>query len=86
MVWGLLEGKRRGKDCSGEVVAAEKGADVFMATSPDLVCLHSPDQVLLLPGSLHGSLLHPRHGAQVSHQVVIQLFMGLSIRGLLTRN
>ena len=85
MVWGLLEGKRRGKDCWGEVVAAEKGADVFIATSPDSVCLHGPDQALLLPGSPHGSLPHPRHGAQVSHQVVIQLFMGLSILGLFTK-
>lgn len=35
MVWGLLEGKRRGKGCWGEVVASEQGAESKLKR-----CLH----------------------------------------------
>lgn len=87
---GLLEGKRRGKGCWGEVVASEQGAESKVER-----CFHGQLPRLSLSSQPRSSAASSRKPSWVSpapqalraskSSVVILLFMGPSMRGLLTK-
>lgn len=89
-MWGLLEGKRRGKGCWGEVVALEQGAESKVER-----CLHGQVSRLSLSSQPRSSAASSRKSSWVSpapqalraskSSVVIHLFMCLSMRGLHTK-